>query len=163
MTSKALLDENPSPTEEEIKEALSGNFCRCISHYQVLRAVMADRRRRGDEHGLKLQVHRKITPRRDAKEIVTGSANYLGRSEDVQSAAREGAAQSLSACHHQEGRQEQSRGAARRQGSAHMGGHARLEGWHAPRGARARQESPLMLEMPWRSWRRNRGNCGRGA
>ncbi len=41
MSSRALLNENPSPTEEEIKEALSGNFCRCISHYQVIRAVMA--------------------------------------------------------------------------------------------------------------------------
>ncbi len=39
MTSKALLNENPHPTEEEIKDALSGNFCRCISHYQVLKAV----------------------------------------------------------------------------------------------------------------------------
>lgn len=41
MASKALLNDNPSPTEEEVKEALSGNFCRCISHYQVVRAVMA--------------------------------------------------------------------------------------------------------------------------
>lgn len=41
VTSKALLNENPHPTEEEVKEALSGNFCRCISHYQVLRAVMS--------------------------------------------------------------------------------------------------------------------------
>jgi len=41
MSTKALLHENPSPTEEEVKEALSGNFCRCISHYQVIKAVMA--------------------------------------------------------------------------------------------------------------------------
>jgi aerobic carbon-monoxide dehydrogenase small subunit len=41
MSAKALLIENPSPSEEEVKEALSGNFCRCISHYQVIRAVMA--------------------------------------------------------------------------------------------------------------------------
>jgi carbon-monoxide dehydrogenase small subunit len=41
MTSKALLNENPSPTEEEVMEALSGNFCRCVSHYQVIRAVMS--------------------------------------------------------------------------------------------------------------------------
>ena len=40
MVSKALLNDNPSPTEEEVKDALSGNFCRCISHYQVIRAVM---------------------------------------------------------------------------------------------------------------------------
>lgn len=41
MTSKALLSENQHPTEEEVKEALSGNFCRCVSHYQVVRAVMS--------------------------------------------------------------------------------------------------------------------------
>ncbi len=41
MTSKALLNENPHPTEDEIKEALSGNFCRCVSHYHVIRAVMS--------------------------------------------------------------------------------------------------------------------------
>ena len=40
MSAKALLRENPSPTEEDVKEALSGNFCRCISHYQVVTAVM---------------------------------------------------------------------------------------------------------------------------
>lgn len=39
MTSEALLRKNPRPSEDEIKEALSGNFCRCISHYQVIKAV----------------------------------------------------------------------------------------------------------------------------
>ena len=39
MAAEALLEENPHPDEEEIKEALAGNFCRCISHYQVLEAV----------------------------------------------------------------------------------------------------------------------------
>ncbi|NMA00761.1 MAG: (2Fe-2S)-binding protein [Clostridiaceae bacterium] len=39
MSTKALLDANPNPTEEELKEALSGNYCRCISHYQVIEAV----------------------------------------------------------------------------------------------------------------------------
>jgi carbon-monoxide dehydrogenase small subunit len=41
MSAKALLHENHSPTEEEVKEGLSGNFCRCITHYQVVKAVMA--------------------------------------------------------------------------------------------------------------------------
>jgi aerobic-type carbon monoxide dehydrogenase small subunit (CoxS/CutS family) len=41
MSAKALLYENPFPTEEEVKESLSGNFCRCISHYHVVKAVMA--------------------------------------------------------------------------------------------------------------------------
>jgi aerobic-type carbon monoxide dehydrogenase small subunit (CoxS/CutS family) len=39
MTTKALLEKNPHPSPEEIREALSGNFCRCISHYHVLDAV----------------------------------------------------------------------------------------------------------------------------
>jgi aerobic-type carbon monoxide dehydrogenase small subunit (CoxS/CutS family) len=41
MSAKALLHENPIPSEEDVKEALSGNFCRCISHYQVVKAVLA--------------------------------------------------------------------------------------------------------------------------
>jgi aerobic-type carbon monoxide dehydrogenase small subunit (CoxS/CutS family) len=48
MSAKALLNENPAPREDEVKEALSGNFCRCISHYQVLRAVMAVAERGAD-------------------------------------------------------------------------------------------------------------------
>jgi carbon-monoxide dehydrogenase small subunit len=39
MTTKALLDKNPVPTREEVREALSGNFCRCISHYHVFEAI----------------------------------------------------------------------------------------------------------------------------
>ena len=39
MSARALLNKNPHPTREEIGEALSGNFCRCISHYHVFEAV----------------------------------------------------------------------------------------------------------------------------
>lgn len=41
MTVKDLLDKNPKPTEDEVKQALSGNYCRCISHYEVLETVTA--------------------------------------------------------------------------------------------------------------------------
>lgn len=56
MTTKALLNENPCPTEQEIKEALSGHFCRCISHYHVLEAVTAvvAQNRGGDISGDKI-------------------------------------------------------------------------------------------------------------
>jgi len=40
MSSKALLEKNPSPTEREVKDALAGHYCRCISHYHVLEAVL---------------------------------------------------------------------------------------------------------------------------
>ncbi|MCD8109967.1 MAG: (2Fe-2S)-binding protein [Clostridiales bacterium] len=39
MTTRALLNKNPHPTKEEITDALSGNYCRCISHYHVVEAV----------------------------------------------------------------------------------------------------------------------------
>jgi nicotinate dehydrogenase subunit A len=39
MTSKALLDANPRPTEAQIKHALNGHLCRCASHNRIVRAV----------------------------------------------------------------------------------------------------------------------------
>ena len=39
MTSKALLDANPNPTEAQIKQALNGHLCRCASHNRIVRAV----------------------------------------------------------------------------------------------------------------------------
>lgn len=41
MASKALLDQNPDPTEEEIREALSGNLCRCTGYVNIIKAVKA--------------------------------------------------------------------------------------------------------------------------
>ena len=40
MSLKGLFNEMTSPTEQDIKEALSGHFCRCIAHYHVLDAVL---------------------------------------------------------------------------------------------------------------------------
>jgi carbon-monoxide dehydrogenase small subunit len=39
MMSKALLDENPSPSEEEIRFALCGNLCRCTGYAKIVQAV----------------------------------------------------------------------------------------------------------------------------
>lgn len=41
MTAKALLDENPSPTEDDVREALSGNLCRCTGYEKIVDAVLA--------------------------------------------------------------------------------------------------------------------------
>ena len=40
MSAKALLDKNPSPTEQDVKQALAGHYCRCISNYLVIKAVL---------------------------------------------------------------------------------------------------------------------------
>jgi len=39
MTAKVLLDRNPHPTDQDIKQALNGNLCRCGSHLRVIRAI----------------------------------------------------------------------------------------------------------------------------
>ena len=39
LSSKALLDRNPNPTEEDIKDALDGNLCRCTGYIQIIEAV----------------------------------------------------------------------------------------------------------------------------
>jgi carbon-monoxide dehydrogenase small subunit len=41
MAAKSLLDENPAPSEDEVKEWMSGNLCRCTGYYKILEAVMA--------------------------------------------------------------------------------------------------------------------------
>jgi carbon-monoxide dehydrogenase small subunit len=41
MSAKALLDRNPHPSEEEIKEAISGNLCRCTGYVKIIEAIKA--------------------------------------------------------------------------------------------------------------------------
>ena len=39
MTAKALLNENPNPTVDEIKEGISGNLCRCTGYKKIVEAI----------------------------------------------------------------------------------------------------------------------------
>src|SRR5660398_267282 len=41
LSAKALLDRNPDPTEEEIREAIAGNLCRCTGYVNIVRAIKA--------------------------------------------------------------------------------------------------------------------------
>ncbi len=41
VAASALLDTNPHPSEEEIREAISGNLCRCTGYGQIVRAIQA--------------------------------------------------------------------------------------------------------------------------
>jgi nicotinate dehydrogenase subunit A len=40
MSAKALLDQNPHPTEVQVREGLSGNLCRCGTHGRIIHAVL---------------------------------------------------------------------------------------------------------------------------
>jgi len=39
MSAKALLDENPDPSEEEIREGIAGNFCRCTGYTKIIESI----------------------------------------------------------------------------------------------------------------------------
>ena len=41
MAACSLLDENPAPTEEEVREGLEGNLCRCTGYHNIVKAVLA--------------------------------------------------------------------------------------------------------------------------
>jgi carbon-monoxide dehydrogenase small subunit len=41
LTAKAFLDENPNPSEEEVKQAISGNICRCTGYVKIVEAVLS--------------------------------------------------------------------------------------------------------------------------
>ncbi|MBN1367465.1 MAG: (2Fe-2S)-binding protein [Dehalococcoidales bacterium] len=39
LSAKALLDENPNPTDEEIRRGISGNFCRCTGYTKIIKSI----------------------------------------------------------------------------------------------------------------------------
>ena len=41
MSAKALLDANPTPTEEDVRQGLGGNLCRCTGYSKIFRAVLS--------------------------------------------------------------------------------------------------------------------------
>jgi aerobic-type carbon monoxide dehydrogenase small subunit (CoxS/CutS family) len=40
MTAKAMLDGNPNPTRDQVKEGLGGNICRCTGYVKIIDAIM---------------------------------------------------------------------------------------------------------------------------
>jgi carbon-monoxide dehydrogenase small subunit len=41
LSAKALLDENPKPTEMEVKQAIAGNLCRCTGYQKIVEAILS--------------------------------------------------------------------------------------------------------------------------
>ena len=47
VAAQALLNDNPHPTPEDVREGLAGNLCRCAGYQRIVRAVQATVVRRG--------------------------------------------------------------------------------------------------------------------
>src|SRR4051794_22871299 len=56
-TAQALLADNPVPTRDEVREALSGNLCRCTGYHQIVDAVLEAARRLAGEAPALPEVH----------------------------------------------------------------------------------------------------------
>lgn len=41
LSAKALLDENPEPTREDVKKGIGGNLCRCTGYFKIIEAILA--------------------------------------------------------------------------------------------------------------------------
>jgi xanthine dehydrogenase molybdenum-binding subunit len=87
MTSKALLDRNPAPTDDDIKQALKDTYCRCTGYVSVINAIQDAARRLSlsdsahrppvlPETQQPLNVVGRPLPRPDAVAKVTGAAKY---------------------------------------------------------------------------------------
>lgn len=82
LTGKALIDRNPNPTEDEIREGLGGTLCRCTGYAKIVKAIQhwrdhtdapaAEDRTRENKHAV---VGRSL-PKKDSMEKVTGRAKY---------------------------------------------------------------------------------------
>jgi len=47
LSAKVLLDENAAPTEEQVREAIAGNLCRCTGYVKIVRAILAAAKKLG--------------------------------------------------------------------------------------------------------------------
>lgn len=56
MMATKLLEENPNPSEEEIKEFMSGNICRCASYEQIMEAIQEAARNMKEKPGAAVNV-----------------------------------------------------------------------------------------------------------
>jgi 4-hydroxybenzoyl-CoA reductase alpha subunit len=87
MRTKALLDENPDPSEDEIRKALSGNLCRCTGYTKIIEGVQAaklylrgetpeEKQYQPQKSAMNLSVVGKRLPKIDAPDKATGRAIY---------------------------------------------------------------------------------------
>ena len=51
LSAKYLLDRNPEPTELEVRQALSGNLCRCTGYNRIVKAILAASKKNNQQNG----------------------------------------------------------------------------------------------------------------
>ncbi len=84
ISAKALIDKNPDPSKEDIKNALGGNLCRCTGYTGIIRAAKnwkkykksGTRPKKTDDDVDRYDIVGRSVPRVDAAEKVTGRAMY---------------------------------------------------------------------------------------
>ena len=79
LTAKACLGENPHPTEQQVREALSGNLCRCTGYKKPVEAIVAASR--GEKHERNCEDHEHAVvghsiPKVDAAKLAAGRPSF---------------------------------------------------------------------------------------
>ena len=145
VAAKALLDENPNPTETEARYWLAGNLCRCTGYDKIIRAVMdAAAEMRGSSPmnyvGTDLRVVGTRPVRPDGVDKVTGRAHVRRGHGDARHAVGQGEALAARACAHRVDRCVEGAEAAGRAGGGHR---RRLPRHPVGRGVRRRGADEL--------------------
>jgi xanthine dehydrogenase iron-sulfur cluster and FAD-binding subunit A len=73
MGAKAFLDENPSPTREEVQAAMDGHLCRCTGYNMINEAILdAAKRLQARNAAKKLPVQKNLPPQKWAQTAKSG-------------------------------------------------------------------------------------------
>ena len=97
LAAKALLDENPDPTEDEIRWALSGNLCRCTGYQNIVKAVLwAADKMRGEAQPSRRRAA--VTRRRWTRSRSAGWAPAANASRTTASSAAAATTSTTSCC-----------------------------------------------------------------
>jgi carbon-monoxide dehydrogenase small subunit len=90
MTARWLLDHNPDPTQEEVREAISGQVCRCTGYENIVRSVLRAAKLEGEEPD---EQRLRAAPPQGGRSVHQGAGHVRRRHHAARHAARRDPAQ----------------------------------------------------------------------
>ena len=98
MTVVEMLQRNPQPTAEEVRDGLEGNLCRCTGYHNIVRAALAASRKRREVRAMTTRIFGSGIRRREDPRLITGQATYNRRHKTARTGPRRYSAQPPRPC-----------------------------------------------------------------